>query len=611
MSKSERKGFFYYLFSSLNFIRSAFVNVVFWGIVILLLYSFIPRKVHVPEDACLFINPSGNLVERNSSNLLPLWMESFTGPERDTSAFRLSRVIRMASEDERVRGIILDLSDLDYASLAVLQEIRACILSFKERGKFVYAWADRYNLYSYYLAASADKVYMDPMGKVLLPGYSLFRTYYGRAMDKWNLDMAYFHAGEFKSYGDSYLSSSMSSQLKKENSRWLSNLWSQYLKDIEYSRSIPVDDLKAWISSYPENLQNFSSEAEYAQTYSLVDQLLTYEDFESHMLKNMESGANELVDYDGYERLLDRAAAMPEVPSVCVLAASGEIHEGESGPWSIGSDSLVRALDRIGHDRSVRALVLRLDTGGGSADASELIRRKLQELKRKGISVVISMGGVTASGGYWIATAGDEIWAAPGTITGSIGVFTMIPQIAGFAGDTLGITSDGVGTTWMSGQERLDQNLNDKSRTYYQTTVNQTYNRFLSLVSESRDIAIIDLKPLAEGRIWSGSEARDAGLADHMGTLTEAVASAADLAGLEKYNTIYVKEGTMDADTMLNRVMQGRFSLKGFFPRTESGDSRSCPRRNLCPVGYQKLKYPILRSIMNNKEKLIETSGTT
>jgi len=505
-------------------------------------------------------------VERNSASTLPGWLSSFSGPENVTPAFRLSRVIRMAGEDERVQGIVFDLSHLDYASMAVLQEIGSDLQFFRSKGKTIYAWADHYNLYSYYIASAADKVFMDSMGSVLLPGFSLYRSYYGKGMNKWNLNMAYFHAGEFKSYGDSYLSSSMSPELKKENSRWINSLWSQYLDEVSRFRGLKPGELKNWIMKYPDQLKSFPSESQYALSSSIVDGLKSSSEYDSLVMKNLEKGEKSIISYEEYEKILKLSGFSQELRRVCVLTAAGPIQEGESNPWSIGSDTLIRQLDQVLQDHTIRALVLRLDTGGGSAYASELIRRKLQELKKHGISIVVSMGGVTASGGYWIATAGDEIWAAPGSITGSIGVFTMIPQVADFAKETLGITSDGVGTTWMSGQERLDQNLNKSSRTYYQTSVNQTYNQFLHLVSESRGLSISALMPLAEGRVWSGQEAFDSGLADHLGTLNDSIKAAAALAGLENYNIVYQNEKTLTIRNMIDKFLQGNLRLKSFIP---------------------------------------------
>jgi protease-4 len=503
----------------------------------------------------------------NDGDALPQWMEALAGPVSETSAFRLSRTIRTAAEDRRIKLLVMDLSDLQYASLAVLQEIESDIRYFRSKGKSLFTWADHYNLYSYYLASGADGVYMDPMGQVLLPGFSLYKTYYGKAMDKWNLEMAYFHAGEFKSYGNSYISSSMSEDMKEENRRWLNRLWSQYVSRVGENRGLQPGQLESWIQNYPSLIsKQGASESSAALSSRLIDSLMSFSDFDREMMRHLEEGSDSVVMGADYERLLDREASIQGEKTVAVLSAAGQIHQGEGSPWSIGSDSLISSLDEIGADRSVGALVLRLDTGGGSAYASELIRRKLIELKSKGKTVLISMGGVTASGGYWIATAGDEIWTAPGTITGSIGVFTLIPQVASFAEETFGIRSDGVGTTWMSGQERIDQPLNSQSRTVFQSSVNHTYEQFLELVSESRNLEMKTLRPLAEGRIWSGEEAVEIGLADHSGTLQESIAAAASLAGLEEFNIRYHRQGTMSLRQSLMKLQQGKISIFDFLP---------------------------------------------
>ena len=287
----------------------------------------------------------------------------------------------------------------------------------------------------------------------------------------------------------------------------------------------------------------------------LIDGIFTKDEMEKEITLYSEEG--EYINWWDYASLLDKESWNEGEKAVAVLNATGQIHSGQSMPWSIGSDTLEANLDWIASMEDVRALVLRLDTGGGSAFASEMIRRKLVKLKKNGIRVVVSMGGVTASGGYWIASAGDELWTDPGSITGSIGVFSLIPNVSDFAANTLKLRSDGVGTTWMSGQERLDQPMSEKSRKVYQAGVDQSYEQFLSLVAESRSLPQQKLRPYAEGRIWSGLEAVEIGLADKAGTLQQAIASAAELAGLDEYHPFYVQDEPPTARDYLSRMTGG------------------------------------------------------
>lgn len=557
----EKRGFFSILFSSMDFIRKLILNLIFWGLVLAIIYSFIPPRVNIPDGSVLMLQPAGTIVERNDSEPLPDWMSSFTGNVAETPLLYLSRTIRTAAMDERISSLYLDLSGLQYASLAALQELESDIQYFRSMEKKVVAWSSYYNLYSAFLASAADSVYLDPMGSVSLPGYSVYRTYYADAMDQWNLEMAYFHAGEFKSYGEPYIASEMSSNMKMENQRWLDNLWDQYLSTLAQNRNLSSDTIKKWIARYPENIKGAeNSEAEAALEASLIDGILTPIELDKELVRQTGYKRNEMIWGGNYKPVQD--GSFPGEKEIYVLTASGQIHGGESRLHSIGSDSIVNTLEQISTDQNIAALVLRLDTGGGSAFASELIRRKLIEMKKKGTRIIVSMGGVTASGGYWIASAADEIWSAPGTITGSIGVFTMIPQISGFTEETLKLHSDGVGTTWMSGQGRLDQPLNEESRSVFQTTVNQTYEQFLNLVAESRGMSVNSIKTLAEGRIWTGDEALDNGLADKTGTLGQAIESAAQLAQLDDYRVHYHKEDPLNMNDIMSN-MQG-IRMNGF-----------------------------------------------
>lgn len=549
MKNKKKSGrFFSKILFSLDFIRRLVLNLLFWGFIVFVIYSLVPPRVKIESGSVLMLQPAGSIVEKNDSDPLPDWMSSFTGEVIETTLLSLSKRIRTAAEDERITALYMDLSALQYASLASLQELVSDLEYFRSMNKKVISWSSYYNLYSTYLASVSDYVYMDPMGSVNLPGYSVYRSYYGEALDKWNIEVAYFHAGEFKSYGEPFIASKMSENMKEENQRWLDNLWSQYLRVLGSNRSLGAEDIRRWINDYPELIKD-RTEGEAAVDAGLIDGIVTPIQLEKELVKLTGVNRSDMIRGDNYSPF--GTADIPGVKDIYVLTASGQIHGGESRMNSIGSDSILRQLESISQDKNIGALVLRLDTGGGSAFASELIRRKLMHMKQKGMKIIVSMAGVTASGGYWIASAADEIWAAPGTITGSIGVFTMVPQISGFMEETLGLHSDGVGTTWMSGQGRLDQPLNNQSRSVFQTTVNQTYSQFLEIVSESRNLSVEQVKPLAEGRIWTGREALDLGLTDHTGTLAQAVEGAADLARLEDYRVRYHKEEPLSMNDIL------------------------------------------------------------
>ena len=543
--KKSRGRFWKGLGRFLDISRRVVLNLIFWSVLILIVIALIPPRIPVKENSLLYLKPDGILVDSLNIPDYPFDTAPFLNRSVETSAIDMGNVIRKASADDRISGMILDLSTFEYGSLAVLQDLETDLLSFKEKGKKIYAWAPDYNQYAYYLASTADRIFMDTMGRVLLSGFGVFRTYFKEGMDKWDLGMAVFQAGEYKSFVEPYLYDRMSEGVKKENLRWTGNLWNQVLDSISLNRGVEKTFLKQWVDNYPAYLsQADHNEAESALKAGLVDDTGSWRDFSSEMVKITGYDA----DHEGfrsihwldYQVLMKRKLPEPFEKTVAVITANGDIHSGEGTQWTIGSDTLIRRLEEAENERSVRAIVLRLDTGGGSAFASEEIRRTLERIRERGMTVVVSMGGVSASGGYWIASECDELWSSPGTITGSIGVFSLIPETDRFLEEHLGIRGDGVGTTWMSGQGRPDQPLNGSSRAVLQSGVNSTYKIFLSLVSENREISPEDLRPLAEGRIWTGEEAVRYGLCDKNGSLREAVRAAADLAYLEDFNTWYV-----------------------------------------------------------------------
>ncbi len=520
------------VFKILNKVRLIVVNVLFFTLLGFALLLFFSQKPRVEKESLLLINPVGTLKERNNipfSLIENLWKEE----RPETSSVELMRVIREAGRDKRIRGILLDLSKLDYASLSVLQDLEGAFSDFREQGKEIYAWSDSYSLYSYYLAAVADDVTLDPLGNVNLPGYSLYRSYYREAMERWNADVAYFYAGDFKSYGDAYTQRTMPQEVQKENLRWLKDLWDQYQEGVLRHRSLSKSQLGEYINDFPRLLGDYPSGAIFAKDYQLVDDLRGYYSFIAQWEEEP------LVYWQDYLSLLPQE----QKAQVLVVSASGGIQEGTTDSATIGADSLGELLNDLLDDLSLKALVLHLDTEGGAVYASELIRRRLAALQQQGVIVVVSMGGLTASGGYWIASTADEVWASPGSITGSIGVFLLYPELAAFYNKTLGIRQDGVGTTWQGGQSLPGVSLNNQSRLSFQTGVDQIYEEFLNLIVQGRGMDYDTLRPLAEGRIWTGREALERGLVDRLGSLFEAIQGAATLAGLgEDYKVAFLSE---------------------------------------------------------------------
>ena len=563
--KHKRK-FWRGLGRGVDLVRRIILNLLFWSLLVFLVLQFMPRRIRVQDNSLLYLMPEGSIVDA----VTPAPFSRFFHPQGfpvETSSIELGRAIRAAAEDPQITGMALDLTDLEYASLAVMQDLEGELQYFRDQNKKIYAWAPGYNQYAFYLASQANIIYLDEMGQILLSGFGVYRSYFKKAMDKWQLDMAVFQAGEYKSYVEPYLYDRMSQGVKEENRRWTGNLWNQVLRTISLNRDLTQDELSRWVAAYPDQLERAGGdEAGIALKAGLADVVGTWETFASDMVRvtgfDNSSSSFRSIHWMDYLSTLDENPVFNLRKTVAVITASGEIQSGEGAGWNIGSQALIRQLEKAEKEPSVRAVLLRLDTGGGSAYAAEEIRRKLEIIRRRGIPVVVSMGGVAASGGYWIASESDELWSAPGTITGSIGVFSLIPETDRFLNETLGIEGDGVGTTWMSGQGRFDQPLNTSSRKVFQSGVDNTYSKFLNIVAGNRNLSREELAPLAGGRIWTGEEALEKGLCDKTGTLHDAIQGAAELAGLEEYNVWYVPSAEQSLPqqllTSLSLIRSGR-----------------------------------------------------
>jgi protease-4 len=463
---------------------------------------------------------------------------------------------------------------MDRAGLAALTEIRTALLEFKKSGKTIVAYSDVYDQSHYYLASAADEIFADPLGEFMIRGFAVYNRYYGEGLERLGVDVNYFQAGKYKSYGEIYTRSSMSEAAREENLTWSGELWSNYVKTVSSSRGLSEKEFNDFIDDYVILLSHSGgSTVNTALQTHLIDGLLDRNDLRNHMAQI----CGYSFEYDSFNQIffedylyLNRKEMIPSFNSkVAVISASGTIYNGYADPGKIGGDSLVEMLDSVQMDKNYKALVLRVDSGGGSAFASEIIRRKLEKLRASGVPVVVSMGSVAASGGYWIATASDEIWAQETTITGSIGVFSIIPTFEDPLKDILGVHVDGVGTTWLAGSMRFDKNLDHQVGKIYQSSVDFIYSEFLSRVSESRKQSVEEIHKIAQGRVWSGEEALNIGLVDKIGGLSDAVESAAELAGLEEnaYSAEFiVREIPMSdqiLETLLNSSVSDRF-LKNF-----------------------------------------------
>jgi protease-4 len=546
---SALRGFFGLIWRILEGVRK-----VLHLALLLLIFGFILAALHtsvpiVPRSAALVIAPQGELVEQLSGDpVRRAFGEASGGPAPETLLRDITEAIAAAKSDSRIKLIVLDLDELDAAGLSKLQEIGAALRDFRSSGKRVIAAGDSFSQSQYYLAAQAGEVYLDPMGDVSVTGFSYYRMYYKDAIDKLSVDLNVFRAGTFKSYTDQFSRSDMAPSEREETSVWLESLWSAYTQDVTRARSLPAGALKDYIGEQPASLQAVNGDmAKMALQRGLVTALksrrqvaddlkgLVGEDDSNHSF-NAISMSQYLTSVRSKRVLKSKSDA-----KVGIVVASGEIFDGHQTPGAIGGESTSKLLREARYDNAVKAVVLRVDSPGGSEFASEKILREVQALRKAGKPVVVSMSSYAASGGYYIAAAANQIFASPTTITGSIGVFSYIPTFERTL-DKLGVKVDGIGTTPLAGDLRIDRALGPATKQILQASVDHAYAQFVKRVADGRKKSVEDVEKIAQGRVWAGLDAQRIGLVDHLGGLKDATDAAAKLAELGAgYDVDYIE----------------------------------------------------------------------
>ncbi len=426
----------------------------------LLLVASQSELPYVPDSAALVLAPEGYLVEELSGDPLDRALSRATGGDRSETRLRdLVDVIDQARDDDRIQALVLELESLEGAGLPMLQDLAQSIRWFRESGKKVYAHGESFSQRQYFLASQADEVYLDPMGYVLLEGYGYFRTYYRGTIDKLAVDINVFKTGSHKSAPDEWTRTDMSPEDRENAKVWIGALWDTYKAEVGAARELEPEVIQAYSDEAAEGIKATGGDlAQYALARGLVDGLKTRQEFEeivAEVAGEDEEFGFAAVDWAGYLPYVrsEHALAATGAEKVGVIVASGEILDGEHPPGVVGGDSLSQLLRDARLDEDYAAVVLRIDSPGGSIMASEVIRREVAALREAGKPVVASMGTVAASGGYYIAMDAAKIIAAPTTITGSIGVFAVIPTFQRTLGK-IGITNDGFGTTRALGPDR-------------------------------------------------------------------------------------------------------------------------------------------------------------
>jgi protease-4 len=520
--------------------------LIIFGFVLAALHTSIPI---VPRSAALVIAPQGELVEQLSGDSVRrAFGEASGGPDPETLLRDVTDAIAAAKTDSRIKLIVLDLDELGASGLSKLQEIGAALRDFRVSGKRVIAIGDSFSQAQYYLAAQAGEVYLDPMGEVSVHGFSYYRMYFKDAIDKLQVDSNVFRAGTFKSYTDQFSRSDMAPSEREETSLWLESLWNAYSQDVTHARSLPATALKDFIAAQPASLQAVNGDmAKMALQRGLVTALKSRRQVADD-LKGLvgEDDHNHSFNGIGMSQYLAsvrsrRALKSKSDSKVGIVVASGEIFDGRQLPGKIGGDSTSDLLREARYDNAVKAVVLRVDSPGGSEFASEKILREVQALRKAGKPVVVSMSTYAASGGYYIAAAANQIFASPTTITGSIGVFSYLPTFQRTL-EKLGVKVDGLGTTPLAGDMRIDRALGPVTKQLLQASVDHAYQQFLRRVADGRKRSVEDVDKIAQGRVWAGADAQRIGLVDHLGGLKDATDAAAKLAQLgSDYGVDYIE----------------------------------------------------------------------
>lgn len=521
--------------------RRALMNLFVLLLIVIVVTAWLTRgPAPLAPKTTLVLSLNGNLVEQFSGSPREQLMAQAQGRStaRQTRLRDVLAVLDQAGRDDAIGAVLLDLDDLRGAGLASLHEVAAGLQRFKKSGKPVLAYADSYSQRAYFLAALADEVYLHPMGSVALEGFGRYNVYYRDALARVGVTAHVMKAGTYKNAVEIYTENGPSPATQESVGLVYGELWNGFTGAIEKARKLEAGSLAQGIAELPQRLAAVNGDsAQLALQQKLVDGLRTRDQMRELLIakgaRDEQAKTFRQVSLGAY---LAHVKATPQPgalqPGVGIVVAEGEIVDGEAGPGRIGGDSTARLIRKAREDDAIKAVVLRVNSPGGSAFASEIIRRELELTRAAGKPVVVSMGDVAASGGYWIATSSDTVIADAGTVTGSIGVFGLLPTGEKLM-DKLSLHTGGVTTTWLAGGYDARRPLDPRLKATIQTSIDHVYDRFKSLAAQARKSTPEKIDAVAQGRVWTGAQAKARGLIDRLGSLDDAVQAAVQLAKLD------------------------------------------------------------------------------
>ncbi|WP_447896404.1 signal peptide peptidase SppA [Stenotrophomonas acidaminiphila] len=554
-------SFFVGLWDVMNFTRRLILNLVFFGLLFLVLIVMMvamgkgASSAKILQDrTTLVIAPEGWLVEQYSTDPVSRALAKAVGDSNaeEIQLRDLIRAIEAARDDKKIERVVLELDKLQPSGFASMREVAAALQDLRASGKQLVAFSENMGQSQYLLAAQADEVYLDPMGSLLLEGLGRYRQYFRSGLqDKLGVDVHLFKVGEYKSAAEPYVLDAASPQAKEADLFWMNDVWQRYLGDIARARKLDAAQLAAGIDTLPEGIAAAGGDlARFALQQKLVDGLKTREEVEALLTdrgvadSDADGGFRQIALGDYLTQVDARRSPIDHRPQVAVVVAEGEIAGGDLPAGRVGGVSTSALLRAARDDDDVKAVVLRVDSPGGEVFASEQIRREVDALKAAGKPVVVSMGDLAASGGYWISMNADRIYADESTITGSIGIFGMIPNFARSL-DKIGVHTDGVGTTRFAGAFDVTRPMDPAVGRVVQSVIDKGYADFTGKVAQARGRDVDAIDEVARGRVWSGAQAKERGLVDAFGGLKAAIADAAGRAKLgdpDKYRVNYIEK---------------------------------------------------------------------
>ncbi|WP_421418300.1 signal peptide peptidase SppA [Pseudoalteromonas lipolytica] len=579
------------IWTGINFSRRLVLNLLFLILVILFIVAITSEedKVKVADGTVLRLNLNGPIVEEKTyvDPIEAAINDATMGKEAPSEILLddIIEVINQAAKDDRISVMLLDLQKMPSAHINKLKQITKAIDEFKDAGKQVIATGYYYTQAQYYIAAHANEVSMHPYGGVSIEGYGMFPLYFKDALEKLKVTQHIFRVGTYKSAVEPFIRNDMSDAAKEANQVWLTALWNEYKSDVAASRPFDESNFDEDMDVYLAKMQAVDGNSgDYALNNQWVDSLKTSQQIRQQLIDLVgteETGKTfKQVSFREYLSLVKPPIEFdnPITEKVAVVVAKGTIVDGERKAGEIGGDSTAALLRKARLDDKVKAVVLRIDSGGGSMFASEVIRAEVLALKAAGKPVIASMSSVAASGGYWIASAANEIWAAPSTITGSIGVFGTFMTFENTMAE-LGIYSDGVATTDLAGFS-IARPLDEKMADIIQLSVENAYKRFLNVVAEARNMTPEQVDKIAQGRVWIATQAKELGLVDKLGDKQDAIKAAAELAKLKHYDVKTIKQSLTPQEQMLQDIF-GTAAVQAFLAKSQSSDSVLATQANL------------------------------